>query len=91
MPPIPTAFDQQANGILCPEINAWSEGVCGCGGGCGLKMKVFYSLPKDACFKAGIKEVLGTREQKDFLWMHAFIHQTLFFCTNSGQGIALTM
>lgn len=26
MPPIPTAFDQQANSILCPEINAWSEG-----------------------------------------------------------------
>ena len=33
MPPIPTAFDQQANGILCPEINAWSEGVGGYGRG----------------------------------------------------------
>lgn len=33
MPPIPTAFDQQTNGILCPEINAWSEGVGGYGRG----------------------------------------------------------
>lgn len=37
LPPFPAAFDQWANGIWYPEINAWSEGVGGCQRGIRIK------------------------------------------------------